>query len=41
LRREFLEIHRNEIAALPKTRAHRPGFRSAFRQFMAMFLANM
>jgi hypothetical protein len=41
LRREFLEVDRREIPALRKTQAHRPGFRSAFRQFMATFLPNM
>jgi hypothetical protein len=41
LRKEFLEVDRSEIPTLRKTQAHRSGFGSAFRQFMATFLANM
>jgi uncharacterized protein (TIGR00369 family) len=41
LRKEFLEVDRSEIPALRKNQAHRPGFRSAFKQFVAMLLPNM
>ena len=41
LRKEFLEVDRSEIPALRKSQAHRPGFRSAFKQFVAMLLPNM
>jgi hypothetical protein len=40
LRKEFLEIDRSEIAMLRQNQSRRPGFRLAFRQFMANLLSN-
>jgi hypothetical protein len=41
LRKEFLEIDRSEIATLPQNRTRRPGFRSAFKQFMANLVSHI
>jgi hypothetical protein len=39
LRKEFLEIDRSEMAALRQNQTRRPGFRSAFKQFVANLLS--
>jgi hypothetical protein len=40
LRKEFLEIDRSEIPALRQNQPRRPGFRLAFKQFMANLLSH-